>query len=222
MNDLFKVVRKNFIIAFKYEMHNISSLIPLIYISFLLFKNKHYEITPPLQIVSTFATVGVVYFIISNVMKKRERVRDILKSLPLKQSSTVVGFYMFSAVIILLASIAVSIFPAAQSAIEKDIKYFSSTFMINIIFNVFIFSILLPFTHRFGYSKMKTINTIVINILLPFILFSYYIHALYTRNFFTIEIEYIFNIIINNTAVLSIACLILYLVSMYISIIGVK
>lgn len=220
MIDLYKIIRKNFIVAFKYDINNLLSLLPLIFIGLLIFKNKHYDIMTALQIMSSFASVGVSHSIINSVMKKEDIVKTspIIKSLPLKQRSIVIGFYMFSASIILITALVVSIFPAVKSVIEKDIIYLSSTFIINIIFCILIFSIVFPFIYKFGYSKTKTIITIIINGILPLMLLFYYIQGLYTRIYFITEAEYIFNMITNNITIIAIGCLFLYLISMAISI----
>jgi hypothetical protein len=80
-----------------------------------------------------------------------------------------------------------------------------------------IFSILFPFIFKFGYSKMRTIITIIVNVLLPLALVFYYIRVLYTKVYFIAEAGYII-LLTNNLPATIAGCLLLYLISMTISI----
>lgn len=221
MVDSLRIARKDFIVAFKYNIKNFLGFLPLIYIGYLIFKNEHYDALKVLQIMSSFASVGIVYAIVVDGLMEKENIASIslvMKSLPLKQGNIVTGFYLFSAAIIFSSALAVSIFPAVKSVIEGDIIYFSSTFIINIVFCVLIFSIIFPFIFKFGYSKMKTIIAIIMYALLPLALLYYYIQALYTEVYFIAEAERIINILIHNIPATIAGCLIIYLISMAISI----
>ncbi len=220
MMDSLKVVKKNYTVAFKNDTRNFLSFLPLIYIGYLLFKNVHYDILNPLQIMSSFASVAVLHAIVDSLMMKESarKTSILIKSLPLKERSIVIGFYIFSASIILSTALAASIFPAVKSGIEGDATYLRSTFIINIVICVFIFSILFPLIFKFGYSKMRIINTIIANLLLPLALVFYYIQVIYTKVYFISEAEYFINLLNNNLPATIIACLIIYLISMTISI----
>ncbi|NLJ59101.1 MAG: hypothetical protein GX339_09685 [Tissierellia bacterium] len=172
------------------------------------------------SLLSSVASVGVVYTIVDSLIVKESTAENsiVMKSLPLQQRNIVIGFYMFSAAIIITTALAVSIFPAVKSVLDGNIIFFRSTFIINIVFCIFIFSIAFPFIYKFGYSKTKPIITIVVYGILPLAIIFYYIHALYTRVFLTTEAEFIVNIITNNFTATAIACLLLYLISMSISI----
>ena len=220
MTDSLKIVKKNYLVAFKHDIKNFLGFLPLIYIGFLIFKNEHNDILNPLQLMSSVASVAILHAIADSLMTKESAAKTsiLIKSLPLKQRSIVIGFYIFSAAIIISAAIAVSIFPAVKSATEGDTLFLSSTFIINIVFCVLVFSILFPFIFKFGYSKMRIIITIIVNVLLPFALLFYYIQALYTKVYFIAEAEYAINMMTNNLAATIIGCIVLYLISMTISI----
>lgn len=220
MLDSLKVVRKNFIVAFKYDIKNFIGFLPLIYIGYLIFNNVHDDILNPLQIMSSFGSAGIVYAIVDSFMTKENiaNASIVMKSLPLKQSNIVIGIYVFTALIILSTALVASIFPAMKVLIEGNDLFLKSTFIINIVFCILIFSILLPFTFKFEYLKSRRIFTIIINGVLPLAILYYYIQALYTKIFFIPEAEYIINLLSTNIPVTIAGCLILYLISMAISI----
>lgn len=220
MTDSLKIVKKNFIVAFKNDIKNIFVLVPLMFIGYLIYKNKYNDIMIPLQLLSGYVSTVSAYSVVIIVMTKEDASKTslILKSLPLKQKSTVIGFYMFSAIIVFIATIGVSIFPALKSIIEKDITYVSSTLIINLTLGILIPIIALPFIFKFGYSKTKTTIKILLDIIFPFMLVLYYIRSLYTGIYVIAEIEAIVNMITDNFVATTIGCIILYLISMTISI----
>lgn len=216
MLSSFKIVKKDLILAFKYDIQNcLILLFPLFISIFITSSNFKAGISE--------AVLFTVYVIVTSSFSKEEAANTsmIIKSLPVNIKNIIIGKYIFTALIILVAALISSIYPAFISITRNNHVYLSTTFtnfITYITLSMFLFSILFPIIYKFAYSKIHFI-TIIFYLLL---IFSPVILTIF--NYISIMepstadlIKKIDNVI-ENLSSLFIECLILYVLSMTVSI----
>jgi len=216
MMDSIKLMNKDISLIFKINKTILFIFIYSISMSSMIFTNNF---TISIQIIMS-ATAYTAYAIIVGLISTEERIKFsmIFQSMPVKKQSLVIGKYLFTTVIILIASLLSSIFPMIKSIMEKDISYVLFSFINSFMFCTAIFSIFYPLYYKFGYLKMQTINLILFYdlIFIPIVLNLLKDVALLKP--ITNFIFSLVNCLMQNPVTSFVGCVILYIISILISI----
>nr|WP_312577311.1 ABC-2 transporter permease [Sedimentibacter sp.] len=159
MNDSIKLVKKDISVIFKINKMNFYVFIYPLCMSCLVFTSN---LAISIQIIASSAAYAV-YGIVVGLITAEEKTKSavIFQSLPLSKKSIVSGKYIFAMVIILITSFVSSLFPIVKSIIDKDISVSILGFLNSFMFCLILFSIFFPFYYKMGYLKMNTINLII-------------------------------------------------------------
>lgn len=159
MTDSIKLMNKDINLIFKV---NKTILFIFIYSISMSSTILTADFTISIQIIMS-ATAYSTYAIIVNLISTEEKTKSsmIFQSMPVKKQSLVLGKYLFTTLMILVASLMSSIFPMIKSIIENDISYVMYSFINSFMFCTAIFSIFYPLYYKFGYLKMHIINLIL-------------------------------------------------------------
>lgn len=220
MTDAFKIMMKDIKLAFKYDNTNFLMFLLPLFVSFLKFKYSNNVFTADIHIITGSFSLYTVSLIIAGLISKEEATKASLtiRNLPLKQSSIVIGRYLFTATIILIVSILSSLFQVIKSIMENDISYLILSIYDCIIFCIPLFSILFPLIFKFGYFKIHLIF-IFINLCIVFT--PYILIAFKVYNILSPVVDIIYNtidIVEANYATVFSCSLILYILSLIVSV----
>lgn len=216
MIDSIKLMNKDISLIFKINKTILFILIYSISMSSTIITSNF---TISIQIIMS-ATAYTAYAIILGLISTEEKTKSsmIFQSMPVKKESIVIGKYLFTTVIILVATLLSSVFPMIKSIMENDISYVLFSFINSFMFCTFIFSIFYPLYYKFGYLKMQTINLILFYglIFIPIVLNLLKDVALLkpTANFIFNSV----NCLMQNSVTSFVGCVILYIISILISI----
>lgn len=216
MLDSIKLLKKDINIVGKLNKSSFFVFIYSFCMSSFIFNNSN---SVSIQIISSataYAVYGIVVGLIANEEKKKTSL--IFQSIPVKKSSVVIGKYLFTLLIIIFSACISSIFPLTKTLVEKDISYFYLSFVNSIIFSLFVFSIFFPLYYSLGYLKMQPINLIIFY---GFIFIPIVLNLLRDIELIRPVINFILdliNIINGNLMISSIVCILLYFLSMLLSI----
>jgi hypothetical protein len=216
MLDSIKLMKKDINIICKLEKSSFLVLLYSFSMSSFIFNNNNSLAFQMISFATAYAVYGLVVSLVSNEEKKKTSL--IFQSMPVRKRSTVIGKYLFSLVIIIFAACTSNILPLVKALMEKDISYLYLSFLNSLIFCIFIFSIFFPLFYSLGYSKMQPISLIIfyglifVPILLNFLKASDVIRPFAN---FTLDI---INIVNSNLIISFTACILLYILSMLLSI----
>lgn len=159
MIDSIKLMNKDISLIFKINTTILFIFIYSISMSSTILTS---DFTISIQIIMS-ATAYTVYAIVVGLISTEEKTKSsmIFQSMPVKKESLVIGKYLFTTVIILIASLLSSVLPMIKSIMENDISYVLFSFLNSFMFCTFIFSIFYPFYYKFGYLKMHAINLVL-------------------------------------------------------------
>lgn len=178
------------------------------------------KLTVSIQIIMCAAAYAV-YGIVVGFIATEENAKSslIFQSIPVRKRSVVIGKFLFSFMVIIISCMISSLIPFIKSVIERDASYFALSFINSFMFCIVLVSILLPLYYKMGYLKMHFINLIIFYglIFIPIIL-----NLLKDVALVKPIIEFVLtkiNIVIQNMQAALAICLIMYVISMLISII---
>lgn len=215
MTNSVKLLRKDISIIFKISKMNFFVFVYPICMSCVIITSN---LAVSIPIIMT-ATAYAVYAIVVGLITTEEKTKSsmIFQSLPLNKLSIVLGKYMFAVVVIFVASLLSSIFPAVKSIMSKDISIVGLSFLNSFMFSIMLLSIFFPFYYKMGYLKMQTINMVIF---FSLVIASTFINLL--KNAIAIKpvidiIYIVINFVMLNSITAFIGCMSLYLISMMIS-----
>ena len=216
MSDSIKLMNKDISLIFKANKTMLFIFIYAISMSTTILAS---DLTISIQIIMS-ATAYATYAIVIGLISIEEKTKSsmIFQSMPVKRESIVLGKYLFTTVMILAASFLSSIFPMVKSIIENDSSYVIFSFINSFMFSTAIFAIFYPLYYKFGYLKMHTINLILFYglIFIPIIL-----NLLKNVELLKPIIVYVLNFVnylINNQVSSFIGCVIIYIISIVLSV----
>lgn len=216
MIDSIKLMKKDIYLVFKINRMNIFVIIYPISMSCIILTS---DLTISIQTIMS-ATAYAVYAILVGLISNEEKTKAsmIFQSLPIKKQSIVVGKYMLTTAVIVVASFLSSIFPIIKSFVEKDISYLVLSILNSFMFCTIIFSIFLPLYFKYGYLKMQAINLIIFYglIFIPIILNLLRDKVLIRP--ITSFLYNIINLLMQNSILAIIGCAVIYILSMIVSI----
>lgn len=216
MMDSIKLMKKDISLAFKTNKKVFLVFFYPICMSSLILTS---DLTISIHIIM-MAVAYAVYGIVVGLIATEEKTKSsmIFHSLPVKKRSIIFGKYLFTIAVILISTFLISIFPIIKSIIDRDISYVFFSILNSFIFSTVLFSIFFPFYYKLGYLKMQVINLIIFYglIFIPIM-----INLLRNVELLKPIIKFVFDIVnmaIQNAATAFIGCIILYAISMVVSI----
>lgn len=216
MSDSLKLMNKDINLVFKI---NKTMLLVFIYAISMSSTIMTGDFTISIQIImsaTAYAAYGIVIGLIS--IEEKTKSSMIFQSMPIKRESIVIGKYLFTTAVILTGSLLSSLLPLVKSIMENDSSYAVYSFMNSFMFCTAIFAIFYPLYYKFGYIKMHTINLILFYGL---IFIPIFLNLLKNVELIKPLINGLINFVsylINNQVPAFFGCMILYVISIALSI----
>lgn len=216
MLDSIKLVKKDINIICKLEKTGFLVIFYSFCMSSFIFNNSNSVTLQVISCATAYAVYGLIVSLISNEEKRKTSL--IFQSVPVRKKSIVIGKYLFSLLVIIFSASVSSILPLVKTLMENDISYVYLSFINSLIFCLFVFSIFFPLFYSFGYLKMQPINLIIFYGL---IFFPIALSLLKKVDILKPVVSFMLSVmdsINSNLTVSFISCILLYFLSMLLSI----